>query len=790
VEAVVDASGTSLHPRLAGFIGGLLRHRAWVVTVWVAIFAVTLPLAGRLPSVVEGGADPIPGSETGAVIRGVERGFGPGSYYSAPVVVRHATLTTDDPRFADGVRTIAVALGGVPGVRRVESAWTGAGPALIGRDHHTALLIVTPSVTRYAAAEELTGLLRAALTHRTPAGFTTAVTGTTAMLYDVDRRSSTDLAAAERIGLPITLVILLVVFRAPLAALLPVVLALLAVTACNALLVLIARQVPVSVFAENVASMIGLGVGIDYALFVLSRWRRELARGLSPRDAAREAAAATGGAVMFSALAVAVGFLALGLVDAPFLRAITASGVCVVTVAALAAVTLLPVVLATLGRALVWPGRLTATAGRRVAARVSGGIESPGGGWAAWARLVMKRPWVSLAGAGAIVIAVALSSSQMRGWNVGIAELTPGDEARRGYDLLASEFAPGWMGPTVLLVTADRGTLTEPARLDAFRVLTTRLERDRRVAAVHGVSDVARALAAWPASLPLPTGALAPAASVLAPDGRSGIVAVIGRDEPSSPVAGALVRDLRGQGFPEMRAAGLTVLVGGPAAGFVDFDRALFDRLPRVVGAVLILTFLVLALSFRSLVLPLKAIALNLLSVLAAFGFLVLTFQHGVLQHVLGVTPTGGINAFVVLMLFTILFGLSMDYEVFVLARIRDAWRETHDTRRAVERGIAETAGVITSAALIMISIFTAFGFSRLAATRQFGLGLAFAVALDATLLRVVMVPALIVLAGRANWWWPTLTRRLAPDPVPTLPPDGFGGVRDGAVSTSGEPRS
>jgi RND superfamily putative drug exporter len=662
----------------------------------------------------------------------------------------------------------------------VESAWNGGGPALIGRDRHTTLLVATPGVANYSAAEELTGTLRAALAGHVPAGFTTSVTGTTAMLYDVDRRSSADLAAAERVGLPITLLILLIVFRAPLAALLPVILALLAVTACNAALVLLSRSFPVSVFAENVASMIGLGVGIDYALFVLSRWRRELARGLSPADAARVAAGATGGAVLFSALAVAVGFLALQLVDAPFLRAITASGVCVVAVAALAAVTLLPVLLATFGRALVWPGRWPP----RVAA--TGSDTRASGGWAAWARLVMRRPWAALGVAGAIVLMLALPSAQMRGWNVGVSELDATDEARRGYDALAAQLAPGWMGPTILLVESDRGAITDPARLAAIGAIGERVGRDPRVAAVLGATDLARSLAAWPPGLPVPPAVLESAHSVLSADRRTAIVALIGRDEPSAPAAGALVRDLRAHGFPEARDAGLTVRVGGPAAGFVDFDRTLFARLPVVVGAVLLLTFLVLALSFRSVVLPLKAIALNLLSVLAAFGFLVLAFQHGALEHVFGVRPTGGINAFVVLMLFTILFGLSMDYEVFVLARIRDAWRDTGDTRRAVERGIAETAGVITSAALIMISIFTAFGFTRLAATRQFGLGLAFAVALDATLLRVVLVPALIVLAGRANWWWPwggaRPVRRVAeavaaagPAAVPT-PPTGPGG--------------
>ncbi len=738
-----------LHPHLTAFVGKLLEHRARVVLAWAVVLVVTAPLAFRLPGVVQGGADPIPGSETGAVIRGMERAFGRGAYYAAPVVVRHATLTADDPEFAAGVARIAALLAAAPDVRRVEDAWTSRHPSLIGRDRHSTILIVTPSVTNFSAAEEMTATLREALRDRLPAGFTAQVTGTTAMLHDVDRESSSDLAGAERIGLPITLIILLIVFRAPLAALLPIVLALIALTVCNAVLLLVSRFVPVSVFAENVASMIGLGVGIDYALFVLSRWRRELAGGRSAAAAARIAAGETGGAVLFSAIAVAVGFLALMLVDAPFLRAITVSGVCVVGVAALAAVTLLPVLLATFGRALVWPGR--AAAASPVPPRAPGRA----GGGAAWARLVMRRPWAFLAAAGLIMCAVALPAHRMRGWNVGVGELGPRSEARRGFEELEARFAAGWMGPTVLLVECRSGRLTDPRRLEALRAMADRLERDPRIAAVTGMSDLARALEGPPGGAPLPRALLESASGVLSADGRTGVIAVIGRHEPSAPEAGELVRDLRRRGFPALRAAGITVQIGGPAAGFVDFERTLFGRLPLVVGVVLLLTFLVLALSFRSLVLPLKAIALNLLSVLAAFGFLVLAFQDGRLERVLGVTPTGGINAFVVLMLFTILFGLSMDYEVFVLSRIRDAWRHTGDTRLAVERGVGETAGVITSAALIMISIFTAFGFTQLAATRQFGLGLAFAVALDATLLRLVLVPALVVLAGRANWWWP-----------------------------------
>jgi RND superfamily putative drug exporter len=222
----------------------------------------------------------------------------------------------------------------------------------------------------------------------------------------------------------------------------------------------------------------------------------------------------------------------------------------------------------------------------------------------------------------------------------------------------------------------------------------------------------------------------------------------------------AYLRELRRQSWPELESAGLEVRWGGSSAVMNDFDQELFGRLPRVVLGVVAVTFVVLAALFRSLLIPLKATLLNVLSVLAAYGFLVMVFQDGLGAGLLGIDPPGGLNSFIVLMLFTILFGLSMDYEVFLLSRVREEYQASGDNARAVAAGVARTARVITCAALIMISIFAAFGFTRLIPTREFGLGLAFATLLDATLIRVVLVPALMVVSGRWNWWWPRGRRR------------------------------
>jgi RND superfamily putative drug exporter len=280
----------------------------------------------------------------------------------------------------------------------------------------------------------------------------------------------------------------------------------------------------------------------------------------------------------------------------------------------------------------------------------------------------------------------------------------------------------------VLLVESGAGPIATPERQHALLTAYGRLAADPRV-------RIARALPA--------------------PDGRAALVMLVPRSAPESAETVSFVRELRMETWPDLRAADLRVRVGGFNAAIIDFDEELFGSVKRVVPLVLGVTFVVLLIAFRSIVVPLKAIAMNLISVLAAYGFLVYVFQDGIGARFIGLVPPGGLNSFIVLMLFTILFGLSMDYEVFLLSRIKEEYRRSGDNAASVVSGLSQTGGLITSAALIMVVLFGSFGFTRLVATREFGLGLAFAVALDATLIRLVLVPVLMGLFGRANWWWP-----------------------------------
>jgi RND superfamily putative drug exporter len=735
----------------------VLRHSRIVVALWVLAVAGAAVFALRLPTVIHGGTDAIRDSESGAVTAAIDEAFGHGAGFRFAALVTHRETAVGDPAFALAVNQVAAALRAMPQVKTVVHYWDTSAAELLGRDGRSALLLVTPTVESYFEVEELTAALREAVRGvAAERGFETAVTGAPAMFYDLTRHSSSDLLRAERIGIPVALAILLIVFRAPLAAVLPLVLALAAVTISSGALFGLSRWMPVSIFAHNVVTMIGLGIGVDYALLAVSRFRRELAQGCSVQGAVLNAALGTASAVVVSGIAVGIGFLALFLVHARFLHSMAVGGLIVVLAAVAASLTLLPVLLLWWGRAMNWP---------RAAAPNRIGRPSAHQVWSRLAGRVMARPWHYLMPAAAVVALLVAPAFWMQSRNVSAGDMPPDFESRRGLDTLQRNFEAGWMGPVVLLLHADAGPdLAQVPARRAVMAIASRLGKDARVAQIQGyprwlsAQGLRGQLIDGEAAL-LPDPASAAAASISA-DGRTALIVVIPKLPPERPEMLDFVRELRADAWEEARAAGVAVKVGGASAMIVDFDAELFGSLWRIVPAVLGVTFVVLLVAFRSVLIPAKAVLTNLVSVLAAYGFLVLVFQHGVGAAPLRIDPPGGLNSMVVLMLFTILFGLSMDYEVFLLRQIEQEYRRSGDNRTAVASGLARSAGVITSAAAIMVCLFGSFAFTQLTATREFGLGLAFAVALDATLIRLILVPAMMELFGAANWWWPFGSRQ------------------------------
>jgi putative drug exporter of the RND superfamily len=558
-------------------------------------------------------------------------------------------------------------------------------------------------------------------------GFTVQVAGEGVLDADMTAMAEEDLARGEMAGIGVALVVLVVVFAAVVAAVVPIVLALFAIVVALGLVALIGQLFSFNLFVENMVTMIGLAVGIDYSLFIVSRYREERRKGFAKLDAIAAAGATANRAVFFSGLTVVLALLGMLIIPVSIFRAL-AGGAILVTIASLAAsMTLLPALLSLLGDRINWP-RLA----RR--ARVGSSHDPQGGVWDRLARGVMARPVVFLAASVLVLGGLGSYYFQLnRGSSEGIGQLSDDFPSKQAFLTLQREF---------------QGDRTEPARI----VLTGDVASPDVQAAIGRLQT---AIADDPAFAPrtLP---------VTSEDGTTIVLDAYFRGDPSNDAAVQGIRDLREAmvpaAFEDVR--GVEVLVGGEPAFFTDFLDIANRYQVIVLVFVLGLSFLLLTAVFRSIVVPLKAILMNLLSVGAAYGALVLVFQKGIglgFFDALGFQfrQTAAIEAWLPLLMFSVLFGLSMDYHVFLLTRIREEYDKTGDNTEAVAYGLRTTAGIITGAALIMVAVFTGFAAGRLGPLQQMGFGLGVAVFMDATIVRTLLVPASMRLLGDWNWYLP-----------------------------------
>jgi putative drug exporter of the RND superfamily len=540
-----------------------------------------------------------------------------------------------------------------------------------------------------------------------------------------------DFKQAEVLSIPVTLVILVVAFGALLAAAVPVLLALTSVAAAMGLSALTSHLLPVTDTTSSVVLLIGMAVGVDYSLFYVRRAREERARGRTALDAVEIAAATSGRAVVISGGTVAVAMAGMFLSGSAIFSSLALGAILVVAVSVLGSITVLPAVLAGLGRWVDRPRvpflhRLTLRPGR------------PPRLWPALLRPTLRRPALALGiGVGALLL-LALPALGMRTSLPGVGDLPRSIPEVQTYDRLTAAF-PSEGASDVVTVRADPAQA--PAVRSALLDLSARAAADPHFAAGSE-----------------------PALEVSA-DGRISRLDVHVRTDADSDPAKEALSVLRTRLLPETvgRVPGASYAVGGDTAASVDFSRSLSDRLPLVVGFVLGLTFLLVLWTFRSVVIAATAIGLNLLSVGAAYGLLVAVFQHSWAEGLLGFRSNGAIVAWLPMFLFVVLFGLSMDYHVFVVSRIRELALRGMPTRDAVRQGIVGSAGAVTSAAVVMVAVFSIFGTLSGLEFKQLGVGLAVAVLLDATVVRAVLLPAAMTLLGRWNWWAPALLRRRQP---------------------------
>jgi RND superfamily putative drug exporter len=538
-------------------------------------------------------------------------------------------------------------------------------------------------------------------------------------LQDVSKE---DLATAEQTGFPIVLLILLAVFGSLAAAMLPLTLGVGSVIVTGALIYVVSRQMEMSVFVTNMASMIGIGVAVDYSLFVLARYREEIGRGYAPGEARSRAMATSGLAVLFSGLTVMVSLAGLWMIDNNAIRSMALGAILVVAVALIASATLLPALIGVLGPRAYAPSKRFVALGawwRRIGPRRRGSTR-PGraGFWVVWTARVTRRPVVSVLVASAILLTLAVPALSMKMGTGALRQFPEGNETRVGIEAAASVAPAGESAPVKVLVPNG-----QVSRTVAF------LREDPAVARV-----------------------LPPLASE---DATTTLVTAVPVRDGEAPSTKDLVARLRA----ELPAAA----VGGVTAAQTDLQELISGSMWKVLLFVLGLSYFVLMVLLRSVVLPLKAVLMNLLSVGAAYGVLVAIFQWGWIDGFLGFQSSGHIDTLTPPLVLAVVFGLSMDYEVFLLSRIRERYEATGDTRRAVAEGLAQSARTITSAALIMVAVFAVFVGTGVPSIKELGVGNAVAIAVDATLVRLVLVPAAMELLGKWNWWLPRPLARVLP---------------------------
>jgi RND superfamily putative drug exporter len=728
----------------SGFGSFVVRHRWWIIGAWLAVGLLVIPSATRVEERLEVAAS-VPGSESARVQALLTSRF-PAAFPTYAVVVltgAPSPATREGQAILLELRDRLSKLDVVP---RTLSYLDAPDSGFVGANGETYMVVGLETHGRRAdrvvpLLRDVTAAMRSELRHRFPS-IELKWTGEIALNYDLRKASAADASAAERRVLPITAVLLVVAFGAIAAALLPIVAGVIAISLALGAAVLLTNFIPLSLLLQNVVAMLGLGLGIDYALLMVGRFREALQQGLTKTDAARVAASRAGHTIALSGAAVAIAFAALLIVPVNEIRSIAVGGLLVIVVAVLLATSLLPALLAILGEHIN-------------AARVRGPVGGSGSdSWRRWGRFVCAHPLAVLLAAGAPLGAIALQATRLT------SDLPRGDwlprgmESSQGLRTLSNMKTSGIVNALrVVVVFPKTATWDSPAGWSALRRAGDRIAVDPRVARVR--------------SLPVATGMITPNFDVLArlptevresmatSDGRLALIEVIPTEAAGVRGAGELVRDIRAMPVASLLdVPGGSVEVGGLPALNVDYEASTLGHFPKIVLLIVLATFVSLLVGFRSVLIALKAVALNLFSVAVAFGAVVIVFQDGHGIRALGLDgPLGGTFPAIPLIVFCVVFGLSMDYEVFLVARIAESRSAGLDDDDAIVEGLARTGGLISSAAAIMVAVFAAFTLGDFVLIKILGFALSVAVLVDATVMRLAVGPALIKLGGRWNWW-------------------------------------
>ncbi|HVD37425.1 MAG TPA: MMPL family transporter [Solirubrobacterales bacterium] len=716
--------------RFATWITG---HRAVVIVGWI----VTLVAMGAIAASV--GSDfneefSLPSSDSKDALDLLENRF-PAQAGDTVQIVYKAGSGVEAPAVKQAMEPVFQKVEALPHVSELSSPYEKGGAGAVSDDGKIAYATAQFNVTTDKLNDDEVKKIMDTAQAAGGDGLQVEVGGSPAE----EVRSEEEEGGSEMIGVLAAIVVLLISFGSVVAMGLPILTALFALGVGISFITLFTHVFDTAEFAPQLAFMIGLGVGVDYALFILTRFRNGLDEGMDKREAAIAAVDTAGRAVLFAGITVIISLMGMMLLGLPFLYGVATAAAIAVLFTMIAALTLLPALLAIAGG---WVNRIRLPFFGR-----GGRSIDEGGWWFRWSQRIQRRPWLAALISGALLIALCIPTLSLRLGTNDAGTDPAGTTTREAYDLLAEGFGPGFNGPFVIAAE-----LPEKGNDEALQRLRTDLKDEEGVEALTDVT--------------------------LNPDKTVGVFQLYPTTSPQSADTTDLLDRIRADSIPPVEeSTGAQIHIGGINAIFEDFGNAIAEKLPLFIGVVVLLSALLLMIVFRSIWVPLKAIVMNLLSIGAAFGLIVAVFQWGWGASLIGVDSTGPIISFFPIFLFSIVFGLSMDYEVFLMSRIHEEWEHSKDASLSVTRGLALTGRVITAAAAIMVAVFASFMLGEDRIIKLFGLGLASAVFIDAVIIRSVLVPAIMQLLDARAWWFPDWLDRILPrlhvepdegDPAPT----------------------
>ncbi|HDR7659973.1 MMPL family transporter [Bacillus wiedmannii] len=742
-------------------LGMFIFRTRWItILTWGVILIIAGITGGDTSQKLTGGGGDVPGSESVKVKEIFSQEFEKRGSPSLLLVVKDQENKVNSSIYADKLMEVLKKLEQEKEVKSITSmldADDKTKQSMIGSDEKTTISYVELNIDENKAVKVLPEIQERFNKNVQNLDIDAHLVGSAAVMGDMATFSQSGLVKAEMIVLPLIFIILFLIFRSLVATLIPFIITILAITGATGIIGIAASYMEMSVFVMNATMMLGLGVGVDYSLFMVNRFRIELEKEKDVKKALKVTMHTAGHSVIFSGLTVIGAMSILFIVNIPAIKSLAFGAIAVVFVAMLATLTLLPAILLLLGERINW-GTLKWFSKRN---------NKNSSGWIKWSKLVMKRPVIFLMASLILLISLAIPSYQLKLFSPDVTILPEESNVKKGFKLLQDTFGKGRLSPHYVVLESEEDVVNK----NNLQYLSDLVEKLNNMEQIKEVTTVLPAFEGVPtekipqmlSSSELPKNAKEVINNFISKDRKYMVVEFITQETAASKETRDLIENLREDIKSKMNIPKeLKVYVGGETAISLDHNNEIFTSLLPSILLMLGLIYIVLLITFKSILLPLKAILLNLISIGATYGILILIFIKGYGADLLGIEVADSIVSFVPVLLLALLFGLSTDYEVFLMSRVQEEYRKTNNNEQSIAIGLQETGPLISGAALLMIAVFTGFAFSGMLPIQVLGIGLAVGIFLDATIVRLVLVPVSMVLLGKWNWWLPSFSNKVS----------------------------